>query len=168
MRLHVLSDLHLEFGAIEIPTTNADVIVLAGDIDVGTKGLAWIRSRFPDQPVVYVLGNHEFYRHALPDLTEGLRRETKGSHIHLLENNSVELAGFTILGCTLWTDFALRRNPERDMVEAEGSINDYRIIRLGTDNRVLQPRDTAKLHHDSVTWLKGELGRHNPARGRPL
>lgn len=164
MRLHVLADLHREFGAIDIPITDADVVVLAGDIDVGTKAVAWIRSRFSNQPVVYVLGNHEFYRHALPDLTKELRRETAGSCIHLLENSSVEVAGLTILGCTLWTDFALRRNPERDMARAKGLMNDYRIIQLGTHNRVLQPRDTARLHQESVEWLKTELGRYNPAR----
>ncbi len=164
MRLHVLADLHREFGAIEVPTTDADVVVLAGDIDVGTKGVAWIRSQFSNQPVVYVLGNHEFYRHALPDLTNELRRDTAGSRIHLLENSSVEMAGYTILGCTLWTDFALSRNPERDMAKAKGLINDYRIIQLGCHNRVLQPRDTVRLHQESVEWLKTELGRYNPAR----
>jgi hypothetical protein len=47
MRLHVLGDLHLEFGSIDIPPTAADVVVLAGDIDVGTKGLPWIESHSP-------------------------------------------------------------------------------------------------------------------------
>ena len=87
MRLHILSDLHLEFGSAEIPATGAEVVVLAGDIHLGREGRKWARSRFQDQPVVYVLGNHEFYRHSLPDLTEALKRETDGSQIHLLENN---------------------------------------------------------------------------------
>jgi predicted phosphodiesterase len=105
MRLHILADLHLEFGALEIPPTDADVGVCAGDIDVGLKGLDWILSRFQDKPVVYVLGNHEFYHHSLPALTEQLMRKTEGTHVHLLENRAVQLAGFTFLGCTLWTDF---------------------------------------------------------------
>ncbi|HTD65141.1 MAG TPA: metallophosphoesterase, partial [Candidatus Limnocylindria bacterium] len=32
MRLHILCNLHLEFGPAKIPTTDADVVVLAGDI----------------------------------------------------------------------------------------------------------------------------------------
>ena len=63
MRLHILSDLHLEFGKVKIPETDADVIVLAGYIHVGSKGISWARKQFPDKPVIYVLGNHEFYRH---------------------------------------------------------------------------------------------------------
>lgn len=38
-KLHILSDLHLEFSTFEPPTTDADVIVLAGDIGKGNKGV---------------------------------------------------------------------------------------------------------------------------------
>ena len=31
MRIHVLSDLHLEFGPFSMPKVEADVVVLAGD-----------------------------------------------------------------------------------------------------------------------------------------
>ena len=111
MRLHILADLHLEFGPVDVPTTEADVVVLAGDIHIGSMGLEWAKSQFGDKPMIYVLGNHEFYRHALPELTERLEDETRGSHIQLLENRAIEFGGFTFLGCTLRTDFALRCNP---------------------------------------------------------
>ena len=68
MRLHILGDLHLEFGTAKVPVTDADVVVLAGDIHLGREGRKWARGHFQDKPVVYVLGNHEFYRHSLPDL----------------------------------------------------------------------------------------------------
>ncbi len=164
MRLHILADLHLEFGAVEIPQTDADVVVLAGDVAVGPRGLDWIRYRFPDRPVVYVLGNHEFYRHNLQRLTQLLKREAEGTLTHLLEDSSVELGGFTFLGCTLWTDFALRSNAQRDAAKAEGFLNDYRLIRFGSTDRVLQARDTVEIHRESVAWLKRELARHDPAR----
>jgi hypothetical protein len=164
MRLHILADLHGEFGPVAIPETNADIVVLAGDVAVGPRGLDWIRDRFPDRPVLYVLGNHEFYRHNLTGLTQSLKCEAEGSHIHLLENNSVELGGFRFFGCTLWTDFALRRNPERDMAKAGGLINDYRLIRFGTEGRILQPRDTVRIHQESVSWLNAELAHQDPAR----
>ena len=164
MRLHIVADLHLEFGALQIPPTDADVVVCAGDIHVGVKGLEWIVSRFPDKPVVYVLGNHEFYHHSLPALTEQLMRETAGTQVHLLENRAVELAGFTFLGCTLWTDFEIRGNPQMAMLAAEDRMNDYRIVRCSTANRTLRPDDTRKLHLESVAWLKRELHFCNPTR----
>src|SRR5580700_10269244 len=98
MRLHILSDLHLEFGPVDISPTDADVVILAGDIHQGREGWRWARKQFYGRPVVYVMGNHEFYRQALPDLTGLLKAETDGSNICLLENNAVEINGITFLG----------------------------------------------------------------------
>ena len=61
MRLHILNDLHIEFGVFTPPATDADIVVLAGDIGVGVKGLHWAAERFTDHPLIYVPGNHEFY-----------------------------------------------------------------------------------------------------------
>ena len=41
MRIRVPSDLHREFGPVKRPEVAADVVVLAGDIDCGTTGVAW-------------------------------------------------------------------------------------------------------------------------------
>ena len=164
MRLHILGDLHLEFGSAKIPATDADVVVLAGDIHLGRKGRKWARNQFPTKPVVYVLGNHEFYRHSLPQLTETLKRETDGSHIYLLENGAVEINGYTFLGCTLWTDLQLSTDLEAAMQAAEGIMSDYSIIQFSSENRVLRARDTARLHSESVAWLRSSLVKCDRAR----
>jgi Icc-related predicted phosphoesterase len=164
MRLHILCDLHLEFGQARIPTTEADVVVLAGDINLGREGRRWARYQFPGQPVIYVLGNHEFYRHSLPELTGTLKRETSGSHIHLLENDAVEINGYTFLGCTLWTDFRLSSDPEQAMQTAEDIMSDYSIIEFGPERRVLRARDTTRLHGESVIWLRTALAKCDRAR----
>ena len=39
MNIHILNDLHLEFEDFTPPGTDADVVVLAGDIGVGTGAL---------------------------------------------------------------------------------------------------------------------------------
>jgi predicted phosphodiesterase len=61
MRIRILSDVHADFGTVVLPRVEADVTVLAGDIRPGKSALAWIRESFPEQPIIYVLGNHEFY-----------------------------------------------------------------------------------------------------------
>jgi predicted phosphodiesterase len=164
MRLHVLADLHLEFGMVTIPRPEADVVVLAGDVHLGREGRRWIRNQFPEKPVVYVLGNHEFYRHALPELTETLKRETEGSNIHVLENMAVEINGYRFLGCTLWTDFSIAPDPRAAMREAEAWMSDYSAIRNSVKNRVLRARDTIEVHAASIAWLKDELAKGDPAR----
>lgn len=67
MKLLILSDLHLDVAPMALEhegrriDRDADLVVLAGDIDEGTRGLRWARASFPDKPIVYVAGNHEFY-----------------------------------------------------------------------------------------------------------
>lgn len=63
MKIQLLNDLHIEFSGFDIPATDVDVIVLAGDIGVGFNGLEWIEQQCVEKPVIYVPGNHEFYRH---------------------------------------------------------------------------------------------------------
>jgi hypothetical protein len=66
MRLHILSELHQEFGLLDVPAIDADVVVLANEIHVGAKGIEWIKRQLGGRPVIYVLGNHEFYNHGIP------------------------------------------------------------------------------------------------------
>ena len=164
MRLHILSDLHLEFGHSELEDTDADVVVLAGDIHVGREGRRWIRKQFPDKPVIYVLGNHEYYRHAIPSLTDTLKRESDGSLIHILENSVVELGGFAFLGCTLWTDFQSAPDAHAAMREADKVMSDFDLITTTDADRLLRPEDTVRFHIESLAWLKSELPSHNSAR----
>jgi len=168
MRLHILGDLHLEFGPVNIPPTDADLVILAGDIHVGPEGLRWIQKQFADKPVVYILGNHEFYHHSLTGLLQELRKQATGTNIHMLENSAVEINGYVFLGCTLWTDFQLLGDAKTAMLAAEDMMSDYRIIQFDPENRVLRARDTARLHQESVTWLRRQLTAHSdghvPAR----
>ena len=60
MRIRVLRDLHREFGGTELPDVPADVMVLAGDIDRGTKNVVWVRKPGPEASVLYVAVDHEF------------------------------------------------------------------------------------------------------------
>ncbi|MBA3624902.1 MAG: hypothetical protein H0W48_10735 [Methylibium sp.] len=41
MKLHILSDLHLSFGGLDRPQTEADAVVLAGDIARPRESVAW-------------------------------------------------------------------------------------------------------------------------------
>jgi len=49
VKLLVLCDLHLEFLPLVPAAGEADVVVLAGDIDLGVSGISWGRQSFPDR-----------------------------------------------------------------------------------------------------------------------
>jgi predicted phosphodiesterase len=159
MQLHILSDLHLEFAPFVPSNTNADVVILAGDIHPGVKAIPWIKESFPESQVVYVPGNHEYYGQAIPKHTLKLKETSYGSNIHLLENDHLILGQVVFLGCTLWTDFELFGNPRIAGYYASESMYDYKKIRVSPDYRKLRSLDTVGLHYRSQRWLEREFDR---------
>jgi Icc-related predicted phosphoesterase len=157
MRIRILSDLHVDFETATLPQVEADVTVLAGDIRPGKSALKWIRSNFPDQPIVYVLGNHEFYGCTIPKLIDDFRRMCADSNIHILENEFLAIDGVRFLGCTLWTDFCLFGDPAAAGREAAKVMNDYRRIRVSPEFRRLTGMDTARFNVRSLRWLREQL-----------
>jgi predicted phosphodiesterase len=99
LRLQLLSDLHIEFlrspkapdwlrgKPLVKPHPDADLLVLAGDIDVGIAAV----ETFGDWPVpvLYVPGNHEAYGHDLPTVRRALRERCAGTSIVLLDGEVV-------------------------------------------------------------------------------
>ncbi len=190
MKLHILSDLHIEFAPHQPDpeaVAAADVIVLAGDIGVGLKGLIWARESFPDHEIVYVAGNHEFYHHHWNQLLVDMRLKAETLGIHFLENQSVAIGGVRFLGTTLWTDYDYfgRHKRQACMREAENRLNDFSLIKaqtiqpervsaiLGTADGKRGPiRWTRKLmavhslerHQASLAWLQDELSKGDPDR----
>lgn len=163
MRLHVLSDLHLEHAPFAIPEVDADVLILAGDIAPGGAGIEWMRRHAAERPIIYVAGNHEFYGQDLPGLIGTLRSAAVGSQIHVLENDEVVIDGVRFLGCSLWSDFdyAGPQNRENSMRICERLVNDYRQIRATGQDRKLRAQDTLELHVASRAWLATGLAAHH-------
>jgi predicted phosphodiesterase len=160
VRIHPLSDVHTEVAPYAPPKDLAcDVVVLAGDIGKGLKGLEWGREAFPDVEVVYVAGNHEYYGGALPHLTDKLRARAAELDVHFLENDAAVIGGVTFLGCTLWTDFALFGDDKTlwAMENCRHGMNDYRVVRKSPRFAKLAPRDTQLLHRTSVHFLTEAL-----------
>jgi ribosomal protein S17 len=165
MRLHILSDLHLEFEPFTPPAVEAEAVILAGDVSTGRNGLKWALKTSPHRPVIYVIGNHEFYGQKLQKLINELQELADGTNVHLLENGSCRIGDVVFLGATLWTDFALNGNPVVSEVVAQTSMNDYRRIRTLPRYSRLKPSDTRRLHMESRRWLEGQAIAH---RGRKV
>jgi Icc-related predicted phosphoesterase len=163
MRIHVVSDLHQEFGSIDVPAVDCDCIVLAGDVSTKRNGLVWILKRFPEIPVIYICGNHEFYGEKLPRLTERLREEARGTNVHFLENESVTINGVHFFGCTLWTDMALQGDWLMGAAEANTVMNDYKRVRNSSlGYRKLSARDTRLVHLGSLDAMRQFFASHDP------
>jgi Icc-related predicted phosphoesterase len=143
MKLQIMSDLHLEGGVASMFTNFkpvGDVLILAGDI-TSARNLSLVDQVFGnlDIPVLYVMGNHEYYRGDYEQTLENFRQwfSIEPRKIQLLENDSVVINGVRFIGSTYWSD-------PSPMYEAaiQFSINDFRVIggftmeKLRTANKV--------------------------------
>jgi predicted phosphohydrolase len=159
VRLHVLSDLHLERAPFTTPDVEADIVVLGGDIAPGTAGVDWACAWLGERPALYVAGNHEFYGESFTELPDQLRAAADGSGVHVLENDAAVIQGVRFLGCSLWSDFEFAGSSKREysMSICERMVNDYRQIRGPQAGQPLRAQDTLDRHRTSRAWLTEHL-----------
>lgn len=115
MKLHIVSDLHLDFYKDHgrkyidnLEPAEDTTLIMAGDtgeyewltdwaVDILTP-LTWKYAH-----VAYVLGNHEFYRSSFPDTLRAFKDLPNYlPNFHCLENETVEIEGVKLSGATLW------------------------------------------------------------------
>ncbi len=163
MRLQLLSDLHLETEVFEPqPAPDAELLVLAGDIDSRWAGLEKFRG-WP-VPVLFVAGNHEFDQRELSEAWPALRARCDTLGLRLLERESVvvvdrEGTRVRFVATIRWSDFDLfgEARRERAMRAANYFVRIMRATREG------QPLDAAAVREESLAcrdWLTAEL--HQP------
>ena len=157
MKIRLLSDIHIEFADFKASTTGADVVILAGDIHVGTKGIDWINAQAFDCPVIYVLGNHEYYSHKYPGLVAKMKHKAQNTNIFVLEKDSIAFDGVRFHGVTMWTDFNLFGTPELSGYACQQIMNDYRKIRREPSYSKLRTVDVSMIHLQSRRWLEESL-----------
>lgn len=134
MKLAMASDLHLEFGGIELKNEqNADVLVLAGDICVARDNSMFYQMFFEQVSkefpmVIYIMGNHEHYNGDFARTKQLLVDNlSEYSNVHILDKESIKLEGYTFVCGTMWTDMNSYDDLTMKMV---GSLmNDFRCVR---------------------------------------
>ncbi|MFK5914122.1 MAG: metallophosphoesterase [Woeseiaceae bacterium] len=171
-KFQILSDTHNEFfrgyyseeslnglWACKIPPTDADIIILAGDIDIGVKGVEWAinESKRLNKSIVYVPGNHEYYGYDIPETLAEMHDISKDTNVHVLDNSSIILHGVRILGTTLWTDYKAAKNTDQKaaMEVVSHSLNDHRLITY--DGKAFTTQQALVLHLKSREWLLQNL-----------
>ena len=109
MKIRLISDVHQEFYEDKALYANKgeDILVIAGDLNVGAK-TCWNRlQRFAEKTadVVYVPGNHEYYGNKIAEFDDYIRRFSYGSNVHFLNPGRVTLGDITFIGAALWSNF---------------------------------------------------------------
>jgi predicted phosphodiesterase len=155
MKLRIFSDLHIEFSPFELASTEADVVILAGDIDIKSRGVSWANDTF-QCPVIYVCGNHEYYGGHI-DHTLRKMRDSAAPHVHVLENEVLILGQTRFLVTTAWTDFSSTGDVTAAKRVAWEWMNDFTVIRTDESYRRLRPDDLIAKSKAAYAWLTQEL-----------
>ena len=170
MKIHIVSDLHIETQKKNLPCTDADLSIFAGDIGPGIKGVNFVGEHafFTKKPVIYVAGNHEFYRYEMNEIRKNISAwssdDLNFNQFHFLDNSSCVIEGVRIIGCTLWTNFELFGKDRRDecLQVAEKSLNDF--LYIFKDGKKFTPALSLQLHQESIEWLEAKL--NEPFNGK--
>ena len=143
MKIAICSDIHLEFGPIELNNTdNANVLILSGDIcvakdlphsdskkgDISRKFFRMCALRFPH--VLYVMGNHEHYHGDFATSGKIIKEElAQYANVHLLDQETKVIDDITFIGGTLWTD--MNKEDGITLYHMKDMMNDFRCITNG-------------------------------------
>jgi Icc-related predicted phosphoesterase len=120
MRIHYMSDLHLESQGFGTRMPEGDVLIIAGDLcharcleadavdgynikqrDLTLKVIDAALKNFAH--VLFVAGNHEHYGSVFDETVPKLRRALPG--VTVLDNESIEIGSTRFFGTTLWSDY---------------------------------------------------------------
>ena len=161
MKVQVFSDLHNELQDEPVDISNkADVVVLAGDIHQGVKGIEWAKATIKHKPVIYVLGNHCLWGGKIPKTYHDCKAAAKGSNIIVLEKDKVHLEGVNFFGATFWTSYDLFGNPKVYGQYCQEHLNDYKKIRRLPTYSKFRSIDKNKAHLEAKSWLGQALKMH--------
>ena len=169
MKIRLLSDLHLEFSQIDLPVMENEheqVLVLAGDIGIAkkystyTSFLKEMSERFG--LVVYILGNHEHYdgsvKRSAGKICSNIKHEGL-LNVEVAHNRTVKFGDTSFICSTLWSSF--KEGDPMVMYDVEYQMNDYRLIRTGTDEapylRKFKPMDAYEEFLESVNFIFPEI-----------
>ena len=135
MKLQIMSDLHLEMHADHgagflraLEPTGVDVLVLAGDI-TGARRYETLAAAFEPLArkyphVLYVPGNHEYYKASPDEVGENLARLARELPSVVIPHNRVAvIEGRRFFAGTMW----FRHAPAADKLR--GFLTDFHVIR---------------------------------------
>lgn len=173
MKVSYTSDIHLEF--LNFPDfskeTSGDVLILNGDILVAPylepqrtdkealRVQKYLKDHFiPElikkyKTVLYLAGNHEFYR---SDINTGLQiiqnwfKDQYCDNMIFMENDHLDINSVRFIGSTLWSDF-FGADPVA-MWEAGRGMNDFRLIKNG--KYIFTPEKALDLHKVSRQYIE--------------
>lgn len=191
MRIHLCSDLHLEFRDLTLP--GGDVLIVSGDAyeakNLNQDHYSTDKVMLPHESelrrpdryyrflleecsqkyrhVIMVMGNHEHYNFVFNNTYDHIKGQLP-DNVHLLEKESIELDGVLFLGATLWTD--MNGGDDMTMFHLKQCMNDFRIVKYRNeagDYYRFSPEIAYRHHKDTMAFFEIAL-QNNRERAQPM
>lgn len=163
IKIQVLSDLHNEFAEYEYQETDADYVVLAGDIGPNIEGVKWAIKSIKNKPVIYICGNHEYWGCNITKLDKQLLDYRLGTNVTVLNNiqSHIEFQDVIFIGATMWTDYCLHGEAKAPFAKLEAGLrmNDFRKVTYGSKDERITPDVLQGVHYTFIDKAK-ELLNH--------
>ncbi|NCT84372.1 MAG: phosphoesterase [Comamonadaceae bacterium] len=162
MRLQLLSDLHLETESyVPPPAPDAELLVLAGDIDASWRSLELFRD-WP-VPVLFVPGNHEYDGRDVDEARLALRAHVQALGLRMLDDESVVIPDaqgrrVRFVGCTRWCDFDAFGPKERERAMRAGGYF-QKVMQATRHGEAFGVEAVRALALQQRAWLAEELRR---------
>lgn len=169
MKIQIFSDLHCDVYAVKPIRIGdgVDVVAVAGDIFQGARNsFAALRRIVPEAiPIVFVMGNHEFYRRFLGEELAVAEALAPDYNVLLLQDRMVRIGPVRFAGGTTWTDYQLygANNAAAAMNAARAGLNDHRLIGWKKEPwQRFRPQEALLLHTHSRRFLAETLAEPGP------
>jgi predicted phosphodiesterase len=174
MKIALCSDVHLEFGEIQLKNPgDVDVLILSGDIcvakdlmlpnagDVVDYGKSTRYHKFfkscseEFKHVIYVAGNHEHYHGDFKYTISHLKTCLSYlDNIHILDKEKFEIDDFVFVGGTLWTN--MNNEDPVTMYSIKNMMNDFRCV-MNSNHEINYKTEIYKRGPDDL-FIRGEDG----------
>lgn len=160
MKLQIFSDLHCDVARTKSIVIGADVdaVACAGDVCEGARNaFVALRRIVPDRvPIVFTLGNHEFYHGFIDEELHAARSLAPQYNIHVLENDVAVIRNVRFIGATMWTEYRIfgDNNAAAAMHAARNGMNDHRLIGWNKNPWArFRPQEAALMHAKSRAFF---------------
>ena len=173
MKIAICSDVHLEFGDINLQNTeDAQVLILSGDIMVtkdlgapdphnfleGARSTRFVdffkRCSFQFPHVIYVMGNHEHYHGDYATSASKIRSMLAANsldNVRLLDKEMLDIGdSHRFVGGTLWTD--MNGEDEATMQHVSRRMNDFQICENSAEMVNYRTFDVEDTEHKAVKF----------------
>ena len=173
MKIAICSDVHLEFGDINLQNTeDAQVLILSGDIMVtkdlgapdphnfleGARSTRFVdffkRCSFQFPHVIYVMGNHEHYHGDYATSASKIRSMLAANsldNVRLLDKEMLDIGdSHRFVGGTLWTD--MNGEDEATMEHVSRRMNDFQICENSAEMVNYRTFDVEDTEHKAVKF----------------